>query len=393
MTKSTDFIPKLKAILNLLKDKLQTPVDIEFASDGTNFYLLQCRPQSYSGESQPSPIPKDVPKDEIIFSANKYISNGKVPDISHIVYVSPEKYGEITNHNELLSVGIAVSKLNKILPRRQFILMGPGRWGSRGDIKLGVNVTYSDINNTAMLIEIARKKGNYLPDLSFGTHFFQDLVESQIRYLPLYPDEKGNIFNEKFFEISENIIEDILPEFAHLKAVIKVIDVEKSSNGRTLKVLMNADLDEAIAVLGMQAATEKGSYGFSEQTETKSEDHWKWRFRMVEKIAELLDTKKFGVKAFYIIGSTKNGTAGPKSDIDLLVHFDGNEQQRSLLITWLDGWSVSLSETNYLRTGYKTDGLLDVQLITDDDIKNKQSYASKIGAVTDAAKQIPLKKG
>ena len=79
--------------------------------------------------------------------------------------------------------------------------MGPGRWGSRGDIKLGVNVTYSDINNTAVLIEIARKKGNYVPDLSFGTHFFQDLVEASIRYLPLYPDEKGIIFNEEFLRI------------------------------------------------------------------------------------------------------------------------------------------------------------------------------------------------
>ena len=68
--------------------------------------------------------------------------------------------------------------------------MGPGRWGSRGDIKLGVSVTYADINNTAMLIEIARRTGNYVPDLSFGTHFFQDLVEAQIRYLPLYPDER-----------------------------------------------------------------------------------------------------------------------------------------------------------------------------------------------------------
>ena len=67
--------------------------------------------------------------------------------------------------------------------------MGPGRWGSRGDIRLGVPVTYADISNAAVLIEIARQKGGYVPDLSFGTHFFQDLVESNIRYLPLYPDD------------------------------------------------------------------------------------------------------------------------------------------------------------------------------------------------------------
>ena len=76
--------------------------------------------------------------------------------------------------------------------------MGPGRWGSRGDIKLGVSVTYSDINNTAVLMEIAAKRGNYVPDLSFGTHFFQDLVEAGIRYLPLFPGERGEVFNELF---------------------------------------------------------------------------------------------------------------------------------------------------------------------------------------------------
>ena len=107
-----------------------------------------------------------------------------------------------------------MGQLNSLLPKRQFILMGPGRWGSRGDIKLGVPVTYSDINNTAVLIEIARKKGNYVPELSFGTHFFQDLVESSIRYLPLYPDDPGIVFNETFLSALAEHLPDMLPEFA-----------------------------------------------------------------------------------------------------------------------------------------------------------------------------------
>ena len=195
------FVKQVHAILRLLEEKLGTPVDIEFAHDGTNFYLLQCRPQSYSQESGPAPIPKDVPADRVIFTANRYISNGRVRDITHIVYVDPLKYGDLPSRDDLVAVGRAVGKLNKLLPKRQFVLMGPGRWGSRGDIKLGVSVTYSEINNTAALIEIARKKGNYSPDLSFGTHFFQDLVEGQIRYLPLFPDDEGIIFNERFLNV------------------------------------------------------------------------------------------------------------------------------------------------------------------------------------------------
>jgi len=188
---STPFVQHVGNILRILEETLGTPVDIEFAHDGTDFYLLQCRPQSFAAEDAPAPIPKDVPAEDTLFAADRYVSNGRVPDITHVVYVDPDAYARLVDRSDLLAVGEAVGKLNKLLPKRQFILMGPGRWGSRGDIKLGVSVTYSDINNTAMLIEIARKTGDYLPDLSFGTHFFQDLVESEIRYLPLYPDNGG----------------------------------------------------------------------------------------------------------------------------------------------------------------------------------------------------------
>jgi len=145
----TRFVPQVQMILRILEEKLGTPVDIEFASDGKDFYLLQCRPQSYAEADAAAPIPRDIPDDKVIFTANRYVSNGRVPDITHVVYVDPQKYGELTDRSELLAVGRAVSRLNKLLPKRQFILMGPGRWGSRGDIKLGVSVTYSDINNTA----------------------------------------------------------------------------------------------------------------------------------------------------------------------------------------------------------------------------------------------------
>jgi hypothetical protein len=100
--------------------------------------------------------------------------------------------------------GRAVGRLNKILPKRQFALMGPGRWGSRGDIKLGVPVTYSDISNTSLLIEIASRREGSVPELSFGTHFFQDLVEASIRYLPLYPGEDGGMLNAAFLAAAAN---------------------------------------------------------------------------------------------------------------------------------------------------------------------------------------------
>jgi len=389
---NSPFLSLLRAVLSELEEKLNHPIDIEFACDGDDFYLLQCRAQSYGGENIPADIPSDVPEEKMIFTAKRYISNGIIPNITHIVYVDPEKYSQIPTREEMLDVGRAIRKLNKILTKRKFILMGPGRWGSRGDIKLGVNVTYSDINNTAVLIEIAQKRGDYIPDLSFGTHFFQDLVESAIRYIPLYPDDYGILFNSQYLLESKNSFQEILPDFAHLGDIIHVVDVKQSSDGQVLKILMNAEKNLALALLTEEDDSIESQPSVKSQAHIRSRvDHWRWRMQSAERIAALIDPARFGIKALYIFGSTKNATAGPQSDIDLLIHFNGDENQQKELMIWLEGWSLSLSQINERRTGYKTDGLLDINIITDEDIKNRTSYAVKIGAISDAA--LPLTMG
>jgi pyruvate,water dikinase len=388
----TPFMAQMKSLFALLRNTMRTPVDIEFASDGTDFYLLQCRPQSYSLESVPSPIPRDIPASQIVFSANRYVSNGKTPDITHIVYVDPDSYGKLASLADLQAVGRAVSSLNKILPKRRFILMGPGRWGSRGDIKLGVNVTYSDINNTAILIEMARKTGGYVPDLSFGTHFFQDLVESGIRYLPLYPDDEGIVFQESFFQNSPNILPILLPEYSSLAGAVRVIDVPRTMGGRVLRVLMNAELEEAMGILAMPGEVEvlPPIQPDPASASRLPDDNSRWRVRMAQRIAAEMDLTRFGVRDIYLIGSTRNGTAGPDADIDLIIHFTGTAAMKHELELWLEGWSLALAEMNYLRTGYKRKTLLDIRFVTDGDIARQIGFAAKIGAATDAARCLTL---
>jgi len=389
-SKST-FLSLLSTVLEELQEQLNHPIDIEFACDGEDFYLLQCRSQSYGSEIIPADIPVDIPEEKIIFTANRYVTNGTISNINHIVYVDPEAYSQISSREEMLDVGRAIGRINSILPKRNFILMGPGRWGSRGDIKLGVNVTYSDINNTAALIEVAQKQGDYIPDLSFGTHFFQDLVESAIRYLPLYPDDQNIIFNHQYLRESKNIYKELVPDFPHLENIIHVIDVKSTSNGSVLQVLMNADANLAIGFLAEEESLLDGQTGQQIRLQARAkEDHWRWRYQTAEAIACQLDPERFGVKGIYLFGSTKNATAGPQSDIDLLIHFVGDKKQQEGLVSWLEGWSLSLSEINLRRTGYKTDGLLDIHLITDEDIEKRTSYAVKIGAVTDGATPLPL---
>ncbi len=391
--KNTPLLAKMKTVLDVLQENLGHPVDIEFASDGENVYLLQCRPQSRNLDNAPVALPADIPHSDTIFTARKYVSNGKITGIKTVIFVDPAEYANLSKHEDYIRVSNAVSELNRTLPRRSFILMGPGRWGSRGDIKLGVPVTYSDINNTAMLIEVAAKESRHQPELSFGTHFFQDLVEENIKYLPLYPDDDDVVFKRAFFNNSRNSLPGILPDYADLAHVIKVIQVEEEFYGKNLFVLMNADLEKAMAFLDKpvdetEAAETPGGVDLAPETST---DGWQWRYYMAEKIALKLDMEAYNVKGIYLIGSTCTGTAKLCSDIDLLIHLNATPEQQEELDAWLHGWSLALAEMNYLKTGYETDGLLDIHYVTDQDIKDNTSYAIKINSPYDPAYKLRVR--
>jgi len=189
-----------------------------------------------------------------------------------------------------------------------------------------------------------------------------------------------------------NILADVAPEHADLADVVRLIDVPQATDGHILRVLMNAELGEAIGLLAKPEAGEEQIETPVAGTGRPAEQTWLWRHRMAEYIASQLDPDRFGVVGFYVFGSTKNATAGLGSDIDILIHFRGTDQQREDLLLWLSGWSLCLDEINYLRTGYRMGGLLDVHIVTDEDIAQKTSFAVKIGAVTDAARPLPLKK-
>lgn len=249
LCEQTEFVSQIREVLAILQEAMGSPVDLEFAHDGQHLYLLQCRPQARMEEDHHVSMPHRIPFERKLFSASKFITNGHISGVRYIVYVDPEEYRKLPDLADLLGVAEAVSRLNALLPRRQFILMGPGRWGSRGDVTLGVGITYSGINNTQLLVEIARQKGNYVPDLSFGTHFFQDLVEAKIHYLALYPDEEGNLFNEEFFAKSPNALISLLPEYTRLERCVRVIDLEQVAPGCELNVVMDGDKDRALGFI------------------------------------------------------------------------------------------------------------------------------------------------
>jgi len=253
---------------------------------------------------------------------------------------------------------------------------------------MGVSVSYSDICNTSLLVEIARKKGNYVPDLSFGTHFFQDLVESSIYYLPLYPDEDNVVFNQDFFDNSPNTLNRFIPEFEQYSSVIKVINVPEATGGDICRILMDSDNDEAICFLTNKQ--NESTYKTISVMNKASDNVYamNWRLEMVNVIAMKIDRKRFGVKNLYLFGTTFLGTAGANSDIDILVHFDGNEEQRKELQLWFDGWNLALSEINFQNSGYRVEKFIDAYIVTDKDIAEKEYYAHLIDENANASKKL-----
>jgi hypothetical protein len=260
----TDFVRLMQFLLQTLERYYERPVDIEFAvrdlgarRQGTNgpleLCLLQCRPQSYRHQGMSAPIPTDVPKEAQLFTAHRLVPHGAVEGIRYIIWIDPSAYDRIPDPSTKTQVARVVGRLNQALgdassPGERFILIGPGRWGSSNP-NLGVKVSYADINQASVLVEVALASGAHAPEASYGTHFFQDLVEAGIYPLPLYPDDANTVFNWEFFRNAPNVLEQLLPGDAALSDTIKVIDVPAVVDGRKLSIVMNGEQDRALGYL------------------------------------------------------------------------------------------------------------------------------------------------
>jgi len=250
------FTDTMRNMMQALERRYGYPVDIEFAAEVTKTYprpefhisLLQCRPLTARESKQSRPVPANVPPDDRLFSAHRQVPEGTIERVRYVVFVKPDAYHRIRDPQRRLEVGRLVGRINEALKDEEFVLMGPGRWGS-SDIQLGVRVTYADIFNTRALIEVAYSSNGGTPEMAYGTHFFQDLVEAEIFPLALFPNEPDVCFNWDFFKLSPNTLPDLLPEEQMWSDVLTVIDVPAVSDGRLLEIVMDADHDEALGYL------------------------------------------------------------------------------------------------------------------------------------------------
>jgi hypothetical protein len=232
---ATSFTEIMSRMLKTLESSYMNPVDIEFTvnfnqKDEIRINLLQCRPLQTIGDNIHVIMPERIDPEKIIVQTEGNFMGGNVSKaISCVIFVDPENYTSLSQ-SEKYSVARLIGKLNKRIVHRKTLptlLLGPGRWGTHSPA-MGVPVTFSEINNIAAIAEISYQDGSLIPDLSFGTHFFQDLVETNIFYMAIYPENPGVLFNKKWFNDLPNMLEAVSPAGARFSHVVKVADTKNS---------------------------------------------------------------------------------------------------------------------------------------------------------------------
>jgi hypothetical protein len=259
LTEDKRFIKLIRTALFHLERSYGQPVDVEFVVEiisdqprrDYQLHILQCRPLTQQIEDLVVTIPKNIPEEDVLLESNWLVSDGKSENLRYAVYIDPAMYKKIPDQVTKRELGRAVCRLNQKLKGENFILLGPGRWGS-SNLDLGVHVTYADIYNSKVLVEIGLLENGGRPELSQGTHFFNDLVEARILVLALWPDEEYSILNQTFFQESPNKLAELVPEDADLEDYLRVIDIPAVANGRFLHLYMDGQEDKAVAYLSKE---------------------------------------------------------------------------------------------------------------------------------------------
>ena len=256
LLRRTPFARRMSRLLQLLEKHYQSPVDTEFTLQVVNpgspqpevkISLLQCRPQSHLKEHE-ARLPANLHPEDIVFASSRMAPMGRVPNIRYVLFVSPEAYHALPAPADRAVLRTAIGHLNTVLKDKVFICVGPGRWGTSNP-DLGVHISYGDIYNTRALVELTGAGIGEAPDASFGTHFFQDLVESNIFPLAIYLDDEDVIFDHNFFYNSPNCLDSFLPGGESKYRALRLIDVDAYRPLHHLELVMDDDAGRSVAYL------------------------------------------------------------------------------------------------------------------------------------------------
>ncbi len=250
----TPFADRMKRILRTLEDAYHRPVDVEFTARVLNpqepqpeveITIVQCRPQSTMEEHEAA-LPEAVPDEDVVLDTHNIVPQGVVPQVAYVLFVPPEGYYRLATPAQRARLIQAISALNQQWADTPFICVGPGRWGTRNP-ELGVQVGYADIFNAKALVELSSRRFGTYAEPSFGTHFFQDLLEANILPLAVDLDDPRTRFNRAFFYELPNRLTEFLPQAPDfLQPALRVLRVEDYRQGRALRLVSNAAQGRAL---------------------------------------------------------------------------------------------------------------------------------------------------
>ncbi|MEI6035036.1 MAG: PEP/pyruvate-binding domain-containing protein [Verrucomicrobiae bacterium] len=230
-------IDDFRRILAVLENAYHHPVDIEFAlnflPDGTyRIHLLQCRTfQIQKNEIRGEIDPKTVPGRRILAARGAVIGIGREIPIHDLLYVSAGDYSALRERDRYL-VGKIIEKLaQQHSPERNLLLVGPGRWGTSSP-SLGIPVRAGRIALACAVCEVVAMHSGLVPDVSLGTHFFNDLVEHDLLYFACFAGKGGNSLDEEWLLSRPSRTEQLLGKPHQLARIVRWIDA--SSEGLTL---------------------------------------------------------------------------------------------------------------------------------------------------------------
>ncbi len=257
----TPFAGRMRKMLQLLEAEYTAPVDMEFVvhienalSGNASIYLsiLQCRPQSHVKDSE-AHLPEGLHEQDILFSTRHMVPRGQVKNIEYVIYVPAVHYFTLPTEAGRLALARAISLLNKALKGRTFICIGPGRWGTSNP-ELGVKVGYTDIFNARALIELTGMGIGPPLEPSFGTHFFQDLMEANSYPLAINLEDGDVMFKQDFFDHASNSLSGFLPpeylqQHPFLEQSLRLIHIPQVHPGRRLDLIMDDQKPRAVCFL------------------------------------------------------------------------------------------------------------------------------------------------
>ncbi len=226
----------LLEILRIGKEEMNNQVEIEFSvnldtpeTQPQIFHFLQIRPIVETQEKNQVSLKCHDPKKSLIYSHNA-LGNGEIGDIHDIIYVKPDSFDPA----DTKLIAETIDKLNAdfVKKKKNYILVGPGRWGST-DPWLGVPVKWSQISAARLIIESGLK--NFQIDPSQGTHFFQNLTSFNVGYFTINPFLNDGYYDVDFLSKQKAIYEDKHVRHIYFKKPMKILIDGRKKKGVVVK--------------------------------------------------------------------------------------------------------------------------------------------------------------